>query len=82
MSIFSRVLVPSEKYRITSTVVSPGHIKLERRLVEYTTLEVPCNPILSFFGLLRFDKGDFSPRKETTFDSPETEALWKAVINE
>lgn len=82
MSIFSRVLVPYSRYRVTSTVASSGTIKIERRLVEHKTLEVPCNPILSFFGLLKFDKGDFRPQEETEFDSPQTEELWKAIIND
>lgn len=78
-TVYKRVLVPYRRYRVTCRIISSGHYKLECLLLESKVLEVPCNPILSFLGLLRFDKHDFSLQEEYEFDSPKTELVWKAI---
>ena len=77
-SALNRVVVPRYKETVTMTVdESRNSITLESS-IEFGEEEVPCNPILNFFGLLRFDKNraKFNPTTEWEFSSEEAKRLW------
>jgi hypothetical protein len=47
-------------------------------------LEIHCNPLLSFLGLLRFDKNKnaFKPVDEWEFDSDKSKMIWNIFNSE
>lgn len=64
--IFKRVIVPYDV--ITYKSIDGPKIGVESQWESYFKI-VPCNPLLSFLGLLRFDKNqkEFEPKKEIRY---------------
>ena len=78
--VFGRVLVIRLKSHVVD--VNGDHTCFERHEKSSTVEEVPCNPFLNFWHLLRFDKNrdNFYCTHEITYDSEETKRIWENLI--
>jgi len=74
--IYRRVRVPHRKHYVYSS----GNNAISE-FCDSITLEIPCNPLLNFLGLLHFDKNKnaFNPVDEWEFDSEKSEMIWKKI---
>lgn len=77
-AIFKRVLSLHTVTTYGSTS-KPPYSGIRRISEQEYVKVVPCNPLLNFFGLLRYDKNreDFSPTEEVRFADKAAEEYYK-----